>query len=169
MELVRIANDLGDNWPLSTLPREPLPFSFFHSYSYLCGAGYTSQARLIEVPESRLRSVLGILLNLISVDEQWYIEKNPDVATAIQAGEIASAREHYVIAGFYENRWPFPIIVDELWYRTEYPDVQAAITRGGVESCQDHFNRYGFLEGRLPVEGWSLLAHQPAQTDIQQV
>ncbi len=168
MELVRVANDTSGNWPSDIFPRESFTLSGFHSYSYLCGAGYTSDARLIEVPESRLRSVLGILLNLVSVDERWYIETNPDVANAIQAGEIASARAHYVIAGFYENRWPFPIIVDEPWYRTEYPDVQTAITRGGVESCQDHFNRYGFLEGRLPSKGWSLLSHQPAQTDIQE-
>jgi hypothetical protein len=167
MVSVNATNDTVDNWPSVMFPPELFVLSGLRSYSYLCGAGSTIDARLIEIPESRLRSVLGILLNLVKVDEAWYIETNPDVANAIRAGEIASARTHYCIAGFYENRWPFPIIVDESWYRTEYPDVQTAITRGGVESCQDHFNRYGFLEGRLPSKDWSLVSYQPARTDGQ--
>jgi hypothetical protein len=99
---------------------------------------------------------------LVDVDEDWYLKTNPDVADAVKAGALASARAHYMIAGFFEDRWPYRIVVDESWYQNEYPDVKTAIARGSVESSQDHFNRYGFLEGRLPFMGWSLLTRRPA-------
>jgi hypothetical protein len=136
--------------------------SGFLSYSYLCGAGSSSETRLIEMPESRLRSLLKVVLNFVDVDEAWYLKTNPDVANAVKTGDLASARSHYIIAGFYEDRWPYQIVVDETWYQSEYPDVKTAIGRGSVESCQDHFNRYGFIEGRLPSMGWSLLTRRPA-------
>jgi hypothetical protein len=101
-------------------------------------------------------------LNFVDVDEAWYLETNPDVAQAVKSGDLTSARAHYMLAGFYEDRWPYRIVVDEPWYEGEYADVKMAIARGSVQSCQDHFNRYGFIEGRLPSMGWSLLTRRQA-------
>ncbi len=134
----------------------------FLSYSYICGAGSSAKTRLIEIPENRLKSMLTVVLNLVNVDEAWYLTTNPDVDHAVKSGDLPSARAHYQIAGFFEDRWPYRIEVDEIWYQTEYPDVKTAIARGGVESCQDHFNRFGFREGRRPSMGWSLLTARPS-------
>jgi len=41
------------------------------------------------------------------VDERFYLEKNPDVATAIRSGRISSAQEHFEVAGFEELRDPY--------------------------------------------------------------
>jgi len=143
-----------DDWPAVS--------SGFRSYSYLCGAGSSSQSRLIDVPESRLKDILKIVLSIVDVDEAWYLQTNPDVLAAVRSGDIASGRAHYIMAGYYEGRWPHQILVDETWYQKEYPDVKKAISRGSVESCQDHFGRFGFLEGRLPFKGWSLLTSRAA-------
>jgi hypothetical protein len=170
MELVKIADHTSSNdWPSSIqLIISAENSAEFLSYSYLCGAGPTTETRLIEIPETRLRSLLKVVLSFVDIDESWYLQTNPDVAHEVTNGRLASARAHYIDAGFYENRWPYKIIVDESWYQTEYPDVKTAITRGSVESCQDHFNRYGFLEGRLPSMGWSLLTRRPARKGPEQ-
>lgn len=161
--LVKIADDQSSNYLRSKSFSAVLPDESSNclSYSYLCGAGPSLETRLIEIPENRLRSVLKVVLTFVDVDETWYLKTNPDVAEAVKNGVLDSARAHYCIAGYYENRWPYQIIVDESWYQSEYPDVKTAISRGSVESSQDHFNRYGFLEGRLPSRGWCLLTRRP--------
>ena len=116
--------------------------------------GYPS--RHIEVDEEALRQVLLIRANLIQVDETWYVRTYPDVAEALRRGEIASGREHYIRDGFFEDRFPRPIIVDEDWYMQEYPDVADAIRRGRFVSPQAHFDEFGFKEGRLPSLNWAL-------------
>jgi len=164
MSLVRVADFLSND----TRAREEFAgdlsneLAGFLSYSYLCGAGPAAKTRLIEIPEDRLKALLTSVLSLVNVDEDWYLATNPDVDHAVKRGDLASARAHYQIAGFFEDRWPFRIEVDEVWYQTEYPDVKTAIARGSVESCQDHFSRYGFREGRLPSMGWSLLTARPS-------
>jgi hypothetical protein len=170
MVLVKIADrQSNDTLPQALSAGEaPEDAPGLHSYSYLCGAGPASKARLAEIPEDRLRAMLKVVLGFVAVDEPWYLETNPDVAQAVKTGNAASARAHYANAGYYENRWPYRINVDESWYLAEYPDVKTAIARGNVESCQDHFNRYGFLEGRLPSKGWSLLARRPSYLGSQQ-
>jgi hypothetical protein len=164
LELVKVSDlPSSDTWPLAVVQAHPPDkFSGVLSYSYLCGAASTPQMRLIEIPEDRLRPLIQVVLSLVDVDEAWYLKTNPDVDHAVRTGLLSSARAHYIEAGFFEDRWPFPIEVDEFWYQNEYPDVKSAIARGNVESSQDHFNRYGFLEGRLPSLGWSLLSRRAA-------
>ena len=41
-------------------------------------------------------------------DEQWYLERYPDVAEAIEAGKIPSALAHYQRHGSAEKREPGP-------------------------------------------------------------
>ena len=43
----------------------------------------------------------------IVVDERWYLEQNPDVATSIHDGVVASAQEHFDQDGYREGRLPF--------------------------------------------------------------
>jgi hypothetical protein len=74
----------------------------------------------------------------------------------INGNEISSARAHYISDGYFEDRWPRPILVDEGWYIDQYADVKAALDAGTFISGTQHFKLAGFKEGRLPHEGWNL-------------
>jgi hypothetical protein len=124
-------------------------------FSFLLGAGRPG-GRYVEVREDTLRQILIPLINEITVDEQWYRRINDDVDAAIRSGEMKTAREHYVRAGYFENRIPRPCPVDETWYLKEYPDVAEAIRSGHFFSAEQHFELAGFGEGRLPHPNWTL-------------
>jgi hypothetical protein len=102
--------------------------------------------------------LLQAVLPGVEVDEKWYLATYADVAKAVKSGDIQSAREHYIRAGYFENRLPWAIKVNESWYLSAYSDVSAAIKAGAFKNGQQHFERNGFKEGRLPNEGWSLLS-----------
>ena len=63
--------------------------------------------------------LIRAVLSVIEVDDAWYLEKYPDVAEAIKAGKIKSAREHFMSNGYFEGRLPFPIKIEERWYLTQ--------------------------------------------------
>jgi hypothetical protein len=85
-----------------------------------------------------------------SFDEEFYLQKYPDVRRAIADGKIASGIQHYLSSGFYEGRMPCDFQVDEEWYLATYPDVTNAIEGGKYESAKQHFKECGFIEGRAP-------------------
>ena len=132
------------------------------SYHYLISDTPTPEGHYVELLESRLLELLQGLLARVQVDENWYLAQNQDVAAAVKGGKLKSAHEHYVRAGYFENRLPAPIKVNEGWYLREYPDVSAAIKAGAVKNGQQHFESNGFKEGRLPEAGWSLLGQAAA-------
>ncbi|MBE7213455.1 MAG: hypothetical protein INR65_20760 [Gluconacetobacter diazotrophicus] len=125
-------------------------------WSYIRGENQPS-AVLVEVVETRLRSVLDPVIARIPVDEDYYLRHNPDVSEKVRSGELASARQHYLGAGYFEDRFPRAIPVDEPWYLSQYPDVKTAVLNGSFTSARQHFEQEGFKEGRLPSAGWSLL------------
>ena len=96
------------------------------------------------------QELLATLLLGVAVDERWYLTQYPDIAEAVQAGSVQSARQHFVHNGFFEGRLPYHMEVDEAWYLAEYPEVAEAIAEGIFESAQQHFNVHGYKEGRLP-------------------
>jgi len=127
------------------------------SYSYLMSATGSPDGHYVELLEAKFLDLLRKLLAQVDVDEEWYLESYGDVRDAVRAGQMKSARAHYLQAGYFENRLPRRIVVDEGWYLNEYPDVAEAIRSGAFFSAAQHFERNGFKEGRLPREGWSLL------------
>jgi len=124
-------------------------------FSCLLGTGSVGD-RYVEVREDVLRRMLESLLRDVAVDESWYRSVNEDVDAAIRSGEMTSAHEHYVRAGYFEDRLPRPIPVDDAWYLREYPDVAEAIRTGHFTSAEQHFGVAGFREGRLPHSNWTL-------------
>lgn len=86
----------------------------------------------------------------VEVDEEWYLQKYEDIGRAVQAGQIASAKRHFIDDGYFEGRMPGPVTVDEDWYLKEYPDVAESVRRGDFRSAQQHFAEEGYREGRLP-------------------
>jgi hypothetical protein len=133
-------------------------------FGYLTGCGDDARAdRVIEVLEGRLRDLLRPFLAEIAMDEAWYLTVNEDVSGAVQSGVFTSARDHYVTAGYFEDRLPRPVHVDEAWYRRIYPDVAEAIRAGKFTNAQQHFGVAGFKEGRKPSPDWSLLADKDSR------
>lgn len=112
--------------------------------------------RYVQVREPQLHQLLRSLLDQVEVDENWYRGRYRDVDSAIRAGDLDSAQAHYVMAGYFENRFPREIFVDEEWYLAQYQDVKAALRAGRFDNARQHFESEGFTEGRLPYEGWSL-------------
>jgi hypothetical protein len=127
------------------------------TYSYLMSGSGLGSDHYVELPETKFFDLLQQMLALVEVDEGWYRAKYQDVDEAVHAGRFSSGKEHYVTAGYFENRFPHAVHVDETWYLAEYPDVAEAIRSGVVRTATEHFERDGFKEGRLPRLGWSLL------------
>ena len=98
----------------------------------------------------------GALVKQIAFDEGYYLSRYPDIGDAIKAGTIASALDHYVAIGYYENRMPYEILIDEEWYLNEYPDIRRAVANQDFASGQNHFDDQGYAEGRLPFAHFKL-------------
>ncbi|WP_428929935.1 hypothetical protein [Marinibacterium sp. SX1] len=97
------------------------------------------------------RDLLGDLFMTVfgqAVDEDWYLERYPDVADAVARGVLGSGAEHYVQAGIYEGRMPYRVALDNAEYLDSHPDVLASIREGAFRSALDHFVQVGFGEGR---------------------
>jgi len=86
----------------------------------------------------------------VEVDEQWYLQRYPDIAEAVQQGLVQSARLHFVNDGYFEGRLPFPMRVDERYYLAQNTGVADYVRKGMLESGQQHFDENGYAEGRLP-------------------
>jgi hypothetical protein len=94
--------------------------------------------------------IIRLLLRSVPVDEAWYLAEYPDIAEAVAAGEVKSARHHFIDSGYFEGRLPAPMDIDEAWYLSEYPDVAEGIERGEIQSARQHFLEHGYDEGRSP-------------------
>ncbi len=110
----------------------------------------------VAVDRAFLLSCLTGMISTIYVDEAWYLDANADVAEVVRQGLLESAREHYLVFGFLENRLPYSIDVEEDWYLEQYHDVREAVQTGVFASAQDHFTTVGYKEGRHPYPGFLL-------------
>jgi hypothetical protein len=109
----------------------------------------------IIVPVDLFGELIRLLLASVEVDAQWYATEYPDIAEAIAAGRVTSARDHFIHSGYFENRLPYAIKVDEEFYLRTNQDVAKAIADGMPISPTEHFLKRGYLEGRLPSEDFS--------------
>lgn len=117
----------------------------------------SQKTNYVAIEMNFLSTVLASRIGKIEVDESWYLERYPDIVGAIARGACASARDHYVMHGFYEHRLPHQITVDEDWYLDQHDDVRRAVSSREFASGQQHFDDIGFREGRLPYAGFSLV------------
>jgi hypothetical protein len=104
----------------------------------------------VEIPAKLLKLLLQIALVTSEFDEKRYLAENPDVAKAIELGEIESAHMHYVGYGYFEGRLGCGPVVNENWYLAKYPDVGSAVREGKIKSAAHHFHLVGAAEGRSP-------------------
>jgi hypothetical protein len=109
-----------------------------------------SSSDYIAVDRYFFNECLRPLIDKIELDEQWYLQKYPDVKQAIAKKIVKSAKEHFVRFGYFEHRLPYRIDVEEDWYLEQYPDIKGAIEKRKFKSGQEHFEASGFREGRIP-------------------
>lgn len=83
-----------------------------------------------------------------SFDEDWYLDKYPDVKEAIEMELFKSGIDHFCLSGAFEGRLPCKINLDEEAYLSIHADVAAAIAKKEVSSATEHFENSGHLEGR---------------------
>jgi hypothetical protein len=121
----------------------------------------------VEVPASLFKFLLQIAVAQADFNEEGYLAANPDIAAAVRAGTLDSARLHYIRFGFFEGRKGATPAVDERWYLRTYPDVEAGVRTGRVSSAAEHFAVAGASEGRSPASRYeSDAAHWKAALGI---
>jgi hypothetical protein len=104
----------------------------------------------VRVPAAMLKFLLQIALTATDFDEEAYLKENPDVAGAVERGDIENAYMHYIGYGYFEGRSGGGPEVDEDWYLVKYPDVANGIRNAQIKSAAQHFHRVGAAEGRSP-------------------
>ncbi|MGC1219274.1 MAG: SwmB domain-containing protein, partial [Phormidesmis sp.] len=82
-------------------------------------------------------------------DEIYYLQSNPDVATAVDQGRFANGFEHFLQHGIKEGRNPSKFY-DEEQYLILNSDVKAAVDDGLLNSGLTHFVQIGHIENRTP-------------------
>jgi len=110
----------------------------------------------VAVDQYFFRDCFRPLIDKIQLDEQWYLQKYPDVRQAIAKRLVKDAREHFIRFGYFEHRLPYHIRVQEDWYLEQYPDIKKAIEDKAFKSGQEHFEIVGFREGRIPHPNFDL-------------
>jgi hypothetical protein len=90
-----------------------------------------------------------------------YLQENPDVQAAIEAGQFTSAADHFQKFGGGEERtgatgFTPPPQFDATSYLEANPDVGQAIERGEFQDARDHFQKFGGGEDREGVTGLTI-------------
>lgn len=83
----------------------------------------------------------------IEFDEVWYLEKYPDVAQAVQNGDMPSGRVHYIRYGREEGRLGFAFDPD--WYAATYPLAAAEASGADPLVLRQHYLAAGRFRGYL--------------------
>ncbi|MBE7380909.1 MAG: DUF4347 domain-containing protein [Leptolyngbya sp. SIO1E4] len=82
-------------------------------------------------------------------DENYYLDQNPDVVAAVNAGGVASGYQHFLTFGLAEGRNP-SILYDEAFYLENNSDIAQAVAEGRLSSGLQHFLNFGHEENRNP-------------------
>jgi hypothetical protein len=115
--------------------------------------GWQEGHTTLTVKREGLVAILKEMLRTAPFDEQWYLERYPDVAEALETKELPSAREHYVQFGYFEGRLPGLNGFDPEAYCRGYPDLEHLLSLPeGVSDATAHFIENGYREGRIAPE-----------------
>ena len=113
----------------------------------ILGRGRDKSEKSVSLPlplfEELMKAAVGEM-----VTDSWYLNRYPDVDTAIRKGFFKRGADHFAISGLYEGRVPYAIEIDEAEYLKQHRDVARAIDAGTFTSASDHFYQSGYAEGR---------------------
>ncbi len=125
------------------------------AYKYTLDETYTTDIHRLE-PETRMESASpasseAVSLEAVSLnefDEEWYLERYPDVAESVARGGLPSGYAHFLQVGHLRGRLGVPQI-DEAWYLGAYPVASREIEAGKAENCVQHYLKFGRYRGYL--------------------
>ena len=106
---------------------------------------------LVDITRDGLFAAIKEILIAVPVDDAWYRATYPKAAADIDNGRFASARDHYLNAGFCAGCLPSDPMVNEAWYLSHYEHVRNGIERGLAVTPTQHFIRIGYQEGCRPI------------------
>lgn len=89
---------------------------------------------------------------MITFNEEFYLNKYSDVKEAVRKGSFLSGKDHYIRCGKSEKRLPLPelpLIYNEGVYRIANKDVDEAIKKCDYNNGVEHYISSGWKEGRL--------------------
>ena len=89
-------------------------------------------------------------------DPDWYLQRYPEVACAIKAGEWSCALQHFLCNTSPQDFEPLEWF-SEAYYGATYPDVLEGIKAERFRNCYEHFVMYGAVERRRPHPDIDLL------------
>jgi hypothetical protein len=118
------------------------PFNVIKDRVLIEGSNGTLQ---VHVEYKTFLGIIRDLLRGVSVDEDWYLGRYPDV---VESG--MSAQQHFAEHGYFEGRQPSALSINEEWYLATYSDVAEQIAAGDMPDAITHFRVHGYAEGRLP-------------------
>jgi hypothetical protein len=81
-------------------------------------------------------------------DNDFYLNKNADVAERARTFGPAFGRAHYILWGFQEGR--LPLRFDPEWYASEYPMAAFEVAQGDSANLPDHYIAIGKARGYRP-------------------
>lgn len=122
---------------------------------------------LVQVRAEVLLELIKAAVAGLTIDTQWYRQKNSDIASAFEGRPDAAFEKHFKETGYFEDR-QFPSIVDVEYYRRKYPDLAAAMKAGELSDLKTHFHEVGVYEKRVPcaeAEGEMRAWGQLSKTD----
>jgi hypothetical protein len=83
-----------------------------------------------------------------ALDEDFYLEANPDVASAGQNQGRDFARWHYLHHGYQEKRAAMQ--ADRVWYAYQYPLAAFEVAQGDYADFAQHYQAVGRTRGYRP-------------------
>ena len=117
----------------------------------------SEKTKYVAVERGFLADVLRNRLEQIRVDEEWYLDGNPDVRDAVRSGVVKNARAHYVSHRVFRASHALPD------HRRRGPGIYRP-TKISTTLCATPFSRpgrriltYGVIAKgacHLPASGW---------------
>jgi hypothetical protein len=86
-------------------------------------------------------------------DHEFYLQKYPDIAKAVEHGVFCSAHHHYEKHGFKENRSAFPL--DRVFYSQNYSLAALEVGQGDFLNLEHHYIEVGEKRGYMPINKYS--------------
>lgn len=118
-------------------------------------SGWDEGESSISISREGFRELLAshVEMKTKDFDSSWYLKQYPDIAKSVMAGNIASAKTHYIQYGYVEGRLPGLKNADVEGYIARYPDISTRLGqlkgKKRTAAAMEHFVKFGYREGRV--------------------
>ncbi|CAM4263543.1 hypothetical protein VRRI112168_19040 [Vreelandella rituensis] len=144
---------------------------YLEQYPDVAAAGIDPQVHFENYGAAEGRAPNATLLPVAEgFDEQAYLDANSDVAAAVDADQLESGYQHWVLYGRFEDSRPeatfnsgtpvseaAPASIEALFNAEEYLELNPDVAEAGIDAYE-HFVNYGSAEGRAPNAAYAEVA-----------